>query len=483
MSASIQAEARFSRADAYRHPIVTSCKRHRSPAFAYSERHLKCVWFDDSLRPALLRTDQGEKVTVEHPGNWNLSAGPDFRNATLRVNGQRRLTGDVEIHIRPTDWNQHGHARDPAYAQVIAHVTYFPGQLPRGVLPPQSLQIALRDPLAANPCFSFDNLDLTAYPYAQRSLPTPCAHVLSHWSSDALADMLESAGADRLRRKAERFASAIENKNADQLLYEELMSAFGYKNNRAPFRLLAERLPLTTLREESGQNVIAAYALFLGVAGLLPTLTDVRWDPETRNFIRKLWNHWWKLQARWRHCALKDNDWSLGGQRPQNHPRRRLMAAALLFTRKTLPAKQLLVFQPGQPATWLKQILAWLQPNATTYWQSRLTLGGRRQASAIALIGPRRAAAIISNVILPFLATQGSASLSIALLRSLPLEEDNSIVRQTAHQLLGPDQNPRLYRTGLRRQGLIQIFYDFCLDNPTHCSSCALLKKLKSLSS
>jgi len=65
-----------------------------------------------------------------------------------------------------------------------------------------------------------------------------------------------------------------------------------------------------------------------------------------------------------------------------------------------------------------------------------------------------------------------------AFLRRLPPEEDNQIIRQTAHNLLGPDHNPALYRSGLRQQGLIQIFNDFCLTDRSRCKDCALLKSL-----
>ncbi len=512
-------ESWFPRADAYQQLVPgyagalrpgespsthTVRERRYTEAFAYTERHLKCVWFDPAVRPALLKTEQGDDIVIEHAGRWNLEAGPDFLGATVRVGPDRRcLTGDVEIHIRPSDWHRHGHVRNPAYARVIAHVTYFPGYLPAENLPPGCIQIALKDALAANPCFSFDNLDVTAYPYARQTSVTPCARILASWTPDTLVALFESAGEDRLRRKAERLALAIGEKGPDQVLYEELMSACGYKQNRAPFRTMAEEFPLTALRESAGGNVITAYALLMGIAGLLPAQTDTRWDADTRAFVRQLWNCWWKHQSQWSHCALKSGDWTLSGIRPQNHPRRRLMAAAFLFTQRTMPGQQLLSLRADKPQTWMDQAMAWLQPDADTYWRHRLTLGGRQQSAAVSLIGGRRTAAIISNVILPLLAAltrhdealspgrsapaqpggrsgDPSSFPSIEILRRLPTEEDNSIIRQAAQNLLGPDHNPKLYRTGLRQQGLIQIFHDFCLNDRSHCAACPLVGRLAS---
>ena len=491
------AESRFPRADAYRLLVPgyagalrpgksvtarTVREHRRAEVFAYTERHLKCVWFDDAVRPALLQSEQGDDIVVEYTGRWNLESGPDFLGATLRVGpDRRRLAGDVEIHVHPSDWHRHGHAQDPAYARVIAHVTYFPGFLTADSLPPASAQIALKTSLAANPCFSFENLDVTAYPYARHATVTPCARILSSWTPDAWVVLFESAGEDRLRRKAERLAPAIEEKGRDQILYEELMSAFGYKHNRTAFRTLAEQLPLMALREASGGDVTTAYALLMGVAGLLPAQTDTRWDPETRAFVRQLWNRWWKHQAKWSHGALTIGAWKLSGIRPQNHPRRRLMAAAFLFTQKTIPGERLLALHPGKPDEWMARVMAWLQPKTNTYWRYRLALGGKRRTVAVSLTGARRTAGILSNVILPFLAALEAPTFpGLDVLRRLPPEEDNSLVRQAAYNLLGPDHNPKLYRTGLRQQGLIQIFHDFCLNDRSQCAACPLLRELDS---
>ena len=448
--------------------------------FPYTERHLQCVWFDAALRPGTLKTEQGDVIVVEHPGQWNLEDGPDFLNAVLCVGpDRRRLAGDVEIHVHPSDWQKHGHAQNPAYAHVIAHVTYFSGTVTATSLPDGAIQVSLKDGLAANPFFSFESLDLAAYPYTVREPITPCTRVLKTWSPDHVAGLLESAGEERLQGKAARMAGAFPSKAPDQILYEEIMTALGYKNNRAPFRYLAEQLPLKTLRKASGRNTLKAYALLMGVAGLLPTQTPSRWDAETRAFVRQLWDHWWKHQAAWSTRALCRKTWKLSGLRPQNHPQRRLMLAAILFTREDDLPRSLTALNTTSPDEFFRQIATFFQPIANTYWQHRLTFGGKRQLVMIALMGAHRVAAIISNVFVPFLAALGNPRvMRPAFLRRLPPEENNQIVRQTAHNLLGPDHNPNLYRSGLRQQGLIQIFHDFCLTDRSRCENCTLLKTL-----
>lgn len=264
----------FQRADVYTAlgragSLKVSDAATRARLFPWSERHLQCVWFDPALRPAQLQTDHGETALVEYPGVWNSEAEPDFLGAALRIGPeQRRIAGDVEVHLHPADWNRHGHGTDTRYARVRIHVTYFPGRLPAKTLPPGSIQISLKDALSANPMFSFENVNVTAYPQFARATPTPCSLFLSAWAPDGKSALLDAAGEERLRRKAERFSSTIHEKGADPFLYEEIMCALGYKQNKAPFRRLAELVPLESLREESHGDNHSAYAILMGVAKL-----------------------------------------------------------------------------------------------------------------------------------------------------------------------------------------------------------------------
>ncbi len=435
----------------------------RSRRFPWSERHLQCVWFDPALRRSPLRTSDGEPVTVEDPGIWNLEAGPDFRGAAIRVGpDRRRLAGDVEIHVHPADWAGHGHGSDPRYDGVRIHVTYFPatGPVPQ---PPGTILIVLRDALAADPCFSFDTIDLAAYPFAARANPPPCSRMLAEWNPDERGAWLDSAGEERLRRKAERLAGLIEDRGTDQVLYEEVCCALGYKGNKAPFRRLAELLPLATLRDESRGHVGAAYALLMGVAGLLPDKAGPRWDADTKTQVRSLWDAWWKRRERWEGRIMPRGAWQIAGLRPANRPERRIAAAASLFIGST---------PPEQSDRFVDIARRWLESASDRYWDRRLSFSGARQNKAVALIGGARIDAIVNNVLVPFLAAGGSHP--AGLLDQLPAEAENAIVRQTALSLFGPDYPPSLIRSGLRQQGLIQIFHDFCLNDRSRCASCAL---------
>ena len=455
---------------------------HVRPAPNFIERHLRCVWFDAELRPSGLLTEHGEAVEVESPGVWNLEAGPDFLGAALRLGPERRrITGDVEIHIHPGDWQAHGHTGDPRYDHVRFHVTFFPRSIVPPALPPGTIQIALRDALAANPRFAFESIDLTAYPHGTRSPIPPCGVALKNWTPDDREALLAAAGEERLRRRAGRLARAMGERGPNQVVYEEVMAALGYKYNQAAFRRIAEIVPLAVLGSEASGDADTAFALLAGVAGLLPQQLAPRMNEEARTVARRWWDIWWKRRERFADSVLTAAHWRLSGLRPLNHPLRRLAAAAALFTAKQSIAEAWGVLAEKRPGDCLARAREQLLAARHPFWDFRLTLTGQRAAKPAALLGEARADAILINVCVPFLAAHGcGAPFAKELLAQLPVEQDNAVLRETAFALFGRDVPNSLLRDGLRRQGLIQIFHDYCLNDRSRCATCplpALLQK------
>jgi hypothetical protein len=348
--------------------------------------------------------------------------------------------------------------------------------LPAGELPAGALQISLRSDLAANPFFSFENVDVTAYPYAAPCRRAPCQDALAGRSPEELTAFLESAGEERLRVKSERLALAIRERGGDQALYEEFMSALGYKNNRIPFRHLARRVPLEEWREETGRDPDTAYVVLAGVAGLLPDRIPSGCDAEARAYVRHLWDLWWKQKSRWESRVMRREEWALAGLRPPNHPLRRLMAAALLFSGAVDLGAEIRARRDESLAARAARLFRCLQIGQPDgYWAFHCGLPGRRLRQRAALIGAGRAAAILTNVIVPWAVASGHSAMGQPeYLRRLPPEDDNALVSRTAHALLGRDHNPALYRGALMQQGILQIFHDFCLNDRSGCADCPL---------
>lgn len=445
------------------------------------ERRLQCAWYDARVRPARLRTAEGETVEVEHPGAWNAQAGPDFLSAALRLGpARRRLRGDVELHWRPNDWLAHGHRDDPRYAGVCAHVTWLPGRLPEGALPAGAAEIALQPAMDEHEARRFEDLDPTAYPWSAPPPPTPCARALAAWGPDAREALLAAAGEERMRRKAARFHAAAVRRGEDQALYEELLAGLGYAANKSPARRLAERLTWTELRARAEGGAETAYALLLDRAGLLPPTEDPAWDAETRGYWRALWQRAWPHRE-----ALGEPmpraAWRLAPLRPLNHPLRRLRAAAEWAARGTPPAATLRALAAGRtPARALAAWTEWLDVPASGYWAGRHSWNGPPAHSPAALVGPGRARALILNAVVPLLGASGMPDDAWrSLLETLPAEEASLAVREAARALFGADHPNGLLRSGLRRQGVLEILQTHCLASRDPCATCSLRARLE----
>jgi len=382
---------------------------------------VQALWYDGALRPKDLRTTEGIPVRVVDPGTWNVEAGPDFYHAVLEVGTSRqRLAGDVEIHLHPSGWRMHGHADDPAYARVIAHVTWYaaPPDFARDGLPANCLRICLGDFLRTRPDFSPDEIDLAAYPYARiPATPRPCERLFAR-NPDLLLAVLRQEGVRRLEMKARRFKAAfVRRPDRAQAFYAETLAALGYKQNATPFRQLADQLPWRSLPDSPA----AALASLSCVAEMTVAPT-----------------------AEWRRANV----------RPANSLERRLAAAAALFA--------------GTCPSLLER-----------FDECDLMARSGQQAACDILcaaghLGRPRAAAILANVLVPFARAEGRIG---RIPDELIPEETNSVVRLAAFRLLGRDHNPALYSgNGIYLQGLIQLHRDFCLSAHPDCASCGLLQ-------
>jgi len=101
------------------------------------------------------------------------------------------------------------------------------------------------------------------------------------------------------------------------------------------------------------------------------------------------------------------------------------------------------------------------------YWPQRLSYSSAPRKDPVALVGASRAKAILANLLLPAFAAMGApADTWKSLVENLPAEANNQLIKDTALRLFGPDHTPGLYRSGLRRQGLIQIHHDYCVSQP-----------------
>lgn len=396
------------------------------------ELHLQALWQNDDLRPRDLALPDGTPVEVLSAGRWNRSAGPDFKDALVSVGGLLRR-GDVELHVCPGDWDAHGHAGDPAYGALVLHVTWHEGA-PAKTLPPGVPTLALRPFAEREGPFDFSRLNLSKAPYGEdATAPRPCSQRLAE-EVGGLERLLAAAGHFRLLAKAKVFSAALASGDAFQAFYAGLLAAMGYGRNAAPFRRLAEEVPFARIEALPS---LARFAALAGVAGLL------------REDRRDLWDLWWRsgLQP-----PLEPYAWDFRAMRPANHPFRRLAGAIGIL---------------HDIAQLLERSLAAL-PEALSEASCRLAvpLGLTERA----LIGRNRANAVVANLFVPYRLALGT--LDPTRLGDLPSEDVSMPMRDVWHRLTGTLRG--LPKDGLRQQGLLQIYADFCHNPHLVCATCPL---------
>lgn len=279
-----------------------------------------------------LTTTDGREVEVIDPGLANPNAGPDFFNAKIRL-GATLWAGNVEIHLRSSDWYRHGHQSDAAYDNVVLHVTEVADMevtnsqgktLPQLVVPiPESLRQG------------YDELLLTMdYPRCYRVVPDLPAMLVHSWMDALLCE--------RLMERAERVMQRLHAVGGDweRALMITLARNFGFSLNGDAFERWARIVPLHACAKHR-DDLFQVEALFLGTAGLLRRVGDERLEREYAYLAHKF-----QLEE-----TLQENDWRYLRTRPQNFPHVRLQQLAQLYQRGSAELSQLLAASGAKRAS------------------------------------------------------------------------------------------------------------------------------------
>ena len=421
----------------------------------FSEIELQTRWFAGEFGRRFGTID-GQEVEIVQFGVWNRGAGPDFREVVARIDGAT-VKGDLELDTGALDWEHHQHAINPDYDKVVLHV-FFSSPASRAFtrtsrhrLVPQVRLDPPEDPFNRPP----DDLPLAR--------PGRCAPVLAGFSESGLARLLACAARHRLQRKAGRLKRISEIHGRQECLYQSIAVTLGYRQNKLPFTVLAQRLPLAALRArpESIESIL------LGAAGFLDNRTFDSAGGETRAYLAALWENWWKRRPEFEFGPRQGGvEWNLAGIRPANHPQRRLAALATVANNWNRFQKHL------DPRSWNRNaFLAFLQDLSHPFWDTHYTLTSKPARKPMALIGRSRAIDFLVNHAFPPLLDDRPELWDDFL--SLPAPQVSRAAATAAARLL-PDHPlaAGLLKKSYAAQGLLQIYEDFCLRDHSDCVQC-----------
>lgn len=376
------------------------------------------------------RGEDGEVIEIVHFGTWNREPGPDFCGARVIIDGEV-LEGDIEIDGTARDWEAHGHSQSGAYKSIVLHVffrkgarRFFTRTLENKAVP----QICLEMRKASR---------VSRVPGTGEGLGEP----------EALA-LIEAAAQFRLKRKCSGFQRAVALCGWESAIFQAIAMGMGYKNNKIPFLLVAQRAGLDRAREKDGE------ALLFGLAGFLRAEYFDRGALENRGYLRELWEAWWRVQGRESRLVLPGEAWNFSALRPANHPHRRMGALAEIV--RTFPRIAGAV-RAGSVGQFGESLDAIDHP----FWRRHMSLARDVMPREAALIGGDRKLDLTINAMLPAIPFEDAWQ----KLKTVGAPTPSRKVLAAAKWLCPAPRTP-LHRTAWQQQGLLQLHEDFFPESP-----------------
>jgi len=437
------------------------------PGPILSESVLQRIWFEQLVRNPLT-TLAGEEITLHHPGIWNHRAGPDFLQATFSTRDGRTHVGDVELHRHSSDWSAHQHSANPAYQNVRLHV-FWQADPAQADLPVGGIrQIALENQLSAPLTDLVGLFRSSSAEMCTGEKPGRCHPLLLSIPPESLKGVLEEAGWHRLRQRRSLAQARVVSLGYEQAVWVTLAEGMGFSENREPFACLARAVPIQKLLKIP--DSVERAAVLYGTAGLLPDPTRSKVSERAMPLVWRLWEAWWRQREGWVPYILPAGTWHLGGTRPNNSPCRRLAALVHL----------------SYPIVWQSFVelvrhgnadcfLAMLRSISDGFWDHHAGWDGRILSCSSKLVGTDRAVALLFQVLAP-LAELSEKKIQEGM-ETWPAGGDAGLLRSASMRLLGAPFPPPDVHTHLAREGLLQIYKDFCRRRP--CKECSLPDFLK----
>lgn len=413
------------------------------------ESYLHFLWQAKRLPLNKMYLTNGSELKVEDVGWYNTDSGPDFFSGKIIIEDVV-WSGNIELHVKSSDWYLHKHQYDTTYNNVILHVVYEHDrevEVEGRLLPTLELKsfidrahyqrfLDLGDKQQAIPCAVF------------HPVPKPIAEL-----------QMQQALFQRLNRKVDNLidflGDAIENRN--DAWYFLLATAFGGRLNKQPFQHLVNILPLNVIRREAW-DTSRVEALLFGCSGMLEVSSGDR-------YVQQIQKEWKLLKNKYALSSMDASSWKFRGVRRSSFPSLKLaQLASLLSTWKWCED-----FTENT-----KEILARFNTELTLrvneYWKTHSAFGKEIDMHSTSLSANAKGLLII-NSLAPYLVYLGRIEgkmsridQAMEVLEHLKAE-NNYITRQFKALSLLP-------KNAAQSQGLIELKNEFC--NFKRCLSCKI---------
>jgi hypothetical protein len=423
----------------------------------FPEEFLHFIWQFRLYGAQKLYTTDGDAIEIIQQGILNKNAGPDFNNVKLKIK-DTTWVGNVEIHIKSSDWLLHKHELDTAYENVILHVVYeddVPIYRKDGTLIPV---LVLKGLFPLHLLANYEQLISSTNNF-------PCEKQIQEVDEFQINGFLSRVLVERLEQKS---AEVREKLNVlkgdwDETFYHFMAKNFGFKLNAIPMEMLAQSLPQQLFAKHK-DNPLQIEALIFGQAGFLNQSFEDEYPQQLKReyqFLQKKYN-------------LKPIDislWKFMRTRPQNFPTLRLAQfAALIVNSNHLFSKILLIKNHRD----LQQIFENLPVHP--FWKTHYHFNKQAEDVGVQL-GIKSIHNILINTLSLFLFTYGKVmdqykliNRTFALLENLSAE-NNVIIKQ--YVAAGVN-----IKNAFNSQAILQLKKAYC--NEKKCLNCVIgIKILK----
>jgi Protein of unknown function (DUF2851) len=420
-------------------------------AFAAGEDLLQFIWQQQLFDRRALSTTEGAAVEVLRPGQVQHNAGPDLLNASVRVGGQL-WAGNIEVHVRSSEWYAHGHEKDPTYNNVVLHVVH---EHDAEVF----TQAGARLPtVALNGRIAEEHLERYRALMQSRAW-VPCAQQLHLVGQERIPFWLHRLSVERLQRKCQEVIELHQQLGGDALetFWHMLARGFGSKANVEAFAMLARTVSAKVVLKYR-DDALRTEALLFGQAGLLQ-VDFVEEHP------RQLQREYAVLAELHELQPMSIAAWQFGRLRPRNFPTVRIAQLAALLGR--LDGR----FDTLYAEDDLARLLPRLEVTAGDHWSRHYVFDRSTPEISPKRIGPQAARGLLINTIVPYRFAMGQIhgkpqekTMALSLMEQMPAES-NAVLKGWASIGLSA-------RDACEGQGLLELKDQYCRQH--RCLSCAI---------
>ena len=410
-----------------------------------NEEFLYYIWqFKKWNREIPLFSIDNELIEVVSPGIRNHDSGPDFFNAKIKI-GNLLLAGNVEIHLKTSDWFLHKHEQDKSYQNIVLHVVYE-NDIPD--------KIGNFETLALEKYIDKDLIN--RFSTIQKPFEfIPCESFISEVEPFHRQAFLERLFIDRFQQKSEYLSQRLQILKGDweALLFEEISYVFGLKVNAEIFRNLAKSFDFNILR----QNKNNIEALIFGQAGFLENPQD--------DYMQSLKNEYDFIKHKHQLNSIENHLFKFLRLRPANFPTLRLAQLASIYKSENK------IFSLLMNCNDLKDYYKLFESFKTSeYWQNHYRFGKETKAEISNMISKKLIDSILLNAWYPilFLYKQTQINFEIEEFLNLYLKlppEKNSILN--SFKQLGIK-----IKNALEAQSYLELKKNFC--NQKKCLHCGI---------